>query len=76
MSNLTTITLPEFDHSSENFAEVGMGAWIAANGGTDVTGQHGEPDSLGNWIGDVDLDGTVYRLTVVESTKAITAETL
>lgn len=74
MTEITTITLPSYDAATENFAEVGTAAWIAVNGGTDVTGQHGEADNLGTWVGDVELNGTIYRLTLVEMTGEITAE--
>lgn len=69
---MKTITLPNYDAATENFAEVGTAAWIAANGGTDVTHQFPDNGELGNWCGDWQAPGgTVYRLVVNEYSKEI-----
>lgn len=74
MTEITTITLPDYDAETENFAEVATAAWIATNGGTDVTGRFPDNGELGNWCGDWQApDGTVCRLVVNEMTKEIDA---
>lgn len=72
--SIITVDMPAYDAEVENFAEAGTAAWIEANGGTDVSGEHGEPDNIGTWIGDVEVAGTVYRLTLIEQTREISAD--
>lgn len=74
---MNSITLPTYDPATENFAEVGMDAWIDENGGSDVTGRFPESTDTGRWIGDwADLGGDVFRLEVSDDTKEITASPL
>lgn len=80
MTEITNIPMPAHA-DDENPAEVGTAAWIAAHGGKDVTlawqtadGEWAEAEDYGTWIGDVELDGTVYRLTLIEQANEITAE--
>ena len=54
-----TMPLPTIE-AGENFAEVGLAAWIAEFGGVDVTEPAGR-----HWIGDVRMtDGSVVRVNV------------
>jgi len=73
-TQMPTISIDDGD----NFAEIGTAAWIAQHGGTDVTYQHGESDDFGHWVGDVERDGIVYRLTTTDGDRnsVIRAEVL
>lgn len=54
------------DYSGWNWAEEGTAAWIAEFGGRDVSGQRTDADAdmdYTSYVGDVEIDGTVYRLT-------------
>ena len=61
-----TMPLPTIE-AGENFAEVGLAAWIAEFGGVDVTEPVGGED-YGPWIGAVRMtDGSVVRVNVDDS---------
>lgn len=62
MNTHPTLTT-EFPVEDANWAHIGTAAWIAEHGGTDVTGDHGEPNDCWSWVGDVQRDGSVWRLT-------------
>lgn len=74
---MNSITIPAYDPATENFADVGMDAWIDENGGSDASGWFPESTDLGRWIGDwADNNGDVFRLEVSDDTKEITASPL